>query len=166
MTNGIGSAVTRKVLERLAGPAAVEMTPAGELRASALTEGGPAGPPLRVLNAAAELMERGGTTEYPAMTVYCEKVVNDLREKFRSFSGVVQMAIEVRHSQDRMEGIEDALEQQTDAVTQTLTASRGDWGDGAYYAGGYQVTFGRMSRGGRNFTQAAKVTFEIGVSRS
>jgi hypothetical protein len=160
MTNGIGSAVTRKVLERLAG------SPNDGANVGALTQGGSAGPPLRVLNAAAELMERAGTTEYPAVTVYCEKVVNDLREKFRSFSGVVQMAIEVRHSQDRMDGIEDALEQQTDALTQALSASRGDWGDGAYYAGGYQVTFGRMSRGGKNFTQAAKVSFEIGVSRS
>jgi hypothetical protein len=76
------------------------------------------------------------------------------------------MAIEVRHSQDRLEGIEEALEQQTDAVTQALSASRGDWGDGLFYAGAYKVSFGRMARGGRNFTQAAKVTFEIGVSRS
>jgi len=35
-----------------------------------------------------------------------------------------------------------------------------------FYAGGYEVAFGRMTRGGRNFTQAAKVTFEIRVSRS
>jgi hypothetical protein len=98
--------------------------------------------------------------------VYCEKVVNDLREKFRRFSGAVQMAIEVRHSQDRMDGLEAALEAQADAVTAALTESRGDWGDGAYYAGGYQVTFGRVTRGGKNFSQAAKVTFEVGMNRS
>jgi len=160
MTKGIGSAVTRKVIERLA------EGPADGLRVGALMESAPAGAPLRVMNAAAELMERGGIAQYPVVTVYCEKVVNDLREKFRSFSGVVQMAIEVRHSQDRMDGVEAALEAQMDAVTQALSASRGDWGDGAYYAGAYQVSYGRMSRGGKNFTQAAKVSFEIGVSRS
>lgn len=160
MANGIGSAVTRKVVERLGGTAAAGST------AGALTDGVSTGAPLRIGNAAAELMERGGLTQYPVVTVYCEKVVNDLREKFRSFSGTAQMAIEVRHSQDRLDGIEEALESLTDAVTATLTASRGDWGDGAYYAGGYQVAFGRTTRGGKNFSQAAKVTFEIGVSRS
>ena len=157
---GIGSAATRKVMERLAGPSVSDMTVA------ALTGEGSEGPPLRAQNAAAELVERSGTTAYPLVTVYCEKVVNDLREKFRSFSGSVQMAIEVRHSQDRIEGMEAALEEQTDAVTSALSASRGDWGDGMFYNGGYVVSFGRLTRGGKNFTQVAKVSLEIGVSRN
>jgi hypothetical protein len=160
MANGIGSAVTRKVMERLTGSAT------DGAAVGALMEAGSAGAPLRAANAAAELMERAGVAQYPVLSVYCEKVVNDLREKFRSFSGAVQMAIEVRHSQDRMDGLEEALEAQADAVTAALTESRGDWGDGAYYAGGYQVTFGRVARGGKNFSQAAKVTFEVAVSRS
>jgi hypothetical protein len=160
MTAGIGSAATRKVMDRLAGPTGGGMT------VGALTEAGRAGPPLRAQNAAADLVERTAMAQYPLVSVYCEKVVNDLREKFRSFSGQVEMAIEVRHSQDRLEGIEEALEQQTDAVTEALSACRGDWGDGMFYAGGYKVAFGRMARGGRNFTQVAKVTFEIGVSRN
>jgi hypothetical protein len=161
MANGIGSAVTRKVMERLTGSATE-----GSVVGALMEAGSSGGAPLRAANAAAELMERAGATQYPVTSVYCEKVVNDLREKFRSFSGAVQMAIEVRHSQDRMDGLEAALETQADAVTAALTASRGDWGDGAYYAGGYQVTFGRIARGGKNFSQAAKVTFEVGVSRS
>jgi hypothetical protein len=39
------------------------------------------------------------------VNVYCEKIVNDLKEKFQTFSGRVQMAIELRQSQDRLEGI-------------------------------------------------------------
>jgi len=100
---GIGSAATRKVMERLAGASMSDVTVA------ALTQEGLVGPPLRAQNAAAELVERSGTTAYPLVNVYCEKVVNDLREKFRSFSGSVQVAIEVRHSQDRIEGMEAAL---------------------------------------------------------
>jgi len=157
---GIGSAATQKVMERLAGPTG------GSLTVGVLTEAGSEGPPLRAQNAAAELVERSGTVKYPLVSVYCEKVVNDLREKFRSFSGTARMAIEVRHSQDRLEGIEEALERQTDAVTAALSASRGDWGDGMYYAGAYEVSYGRLARGGKNFTQVAKVTFEIGVSRN
>jgi hypothetical protein len=157
---GIGSAATRKVMEKLAGPAE-----AGSA-VGALTEAGFEGASMRAQNAAAELVERAGAVRYPMVTVYCEKVVNDLKEKFRSFSGRAEIAIEVRHSQDRLEGLEAAIEEQTDALTKELSASRGDWGDGMYYAGGYAVSFGRVSRGGRNFTQVAKVTFEIGVSRN
>ena len=157
---GIGSAATRKVLERLAGPAEAGST------VGALTEAGYEGAAMRAQNAAADLVERAGGARYPLVTVYCEKVVNSLREKFRSFSGTVEIAIEVRHSQDRLEGMEEAIEQQTDAVTTALAASRGDWGDGMHYAGGYEVSFGRVARGGKNYTQVAKVTFEIGVSRN
>jgi len=160
MASGIGSAATRKVMERLAGPAEAGST------VGALIEAGYEGATMRAQNAAAELVERAGAVRYPMVTVYCEKVINDLREKFRSFAGSAQIAIEVRHSQDRLEGLEDAIEAQTDALTKALSASRGDWGDGMYYAGGYEVSFGRVSRGGRNFTQVAKVTFEIGVSRN
>jgi hypothetical protein len=157
---GIGSAATRKVMERLAGPAEAGST------VGALTEAGYENATMRAQNAAADLVERAGGARYPLVTVYCEKVVNSLREKFRSFSGTVEIAIEVRHSQDRLEGMEEAIEQQTDAVTTALAASRGDWGDGMYYAGGYEVSFGRVARGGKNYTQVAKVTFEIGVSRN
>ena len=160
MAAGIGSAATRKVMERLASPAE-----AGSA-VGALTEAGYAGASMAAQNAAADLVERAGAVRYPMVTVYCDRVVNELKEKFRSFSGQAQIVIEVRHSQDRLEGLEDAIERQADALTSALSASRGDWGDGMYYAGGYEVSFGRVSRGGKNFTQVAKVTFEIGVSRN
>jgi hypothetical protein len=131
-----------------------------------LADSGSAAPQVLARNAAADLVDKTTAVQYPALTVYCEKISNDLREKFRSFSGTVQLAIEVRHSQDRLDGIEEALEQYADAVTQTLTASRGDWGDGMFFNGAYQVSFGAVKKGGRNFTQAAKITFEVGVSRS
>jgi hypothetical protein len=160
MTAGIGSAATRKVVERLTGSTDASAT------AGSLTAAGFEGAVVRAQNAAADIVERAGAARYPVVSVYCEKVVNDLREKFRRFSGRAQIAIEVRHSQDRLDGMEDTLEQQTDAITQALGDSRGDWGDGMYYAGAYEVTFGRVARGGKNFTQVAKVTFEIGVNRN
>jgi len=73
------------------------------------------------------------------------------------------MAIEIRHSQDGLTGLESAVELYADAVTQALDANRGDWGGGMYYAGGYQVAFGAVKHGGKNFVQTARVTFEIGV---
>jgi hypothetical protein len=121
---------------------------------------------VRSQNVAADVAERSAPVQYPAVNVYCEKIVNSLREKFRTFSGGVQMAIELRHSQDRLDGLQDALELYTDALTQVLNAGRGDWGDGMFYGGAYEVSFGPVKKGGKNYIQVAKVTFEIGVSRS
>jgi hypothetical protein len=117
-------------------------------------------------NVAAELVEQSTTVKYPSVYVYCEKYANKLTEKFRSFSGTVQMAVEVRHSQDRLDGLQDALELYVDSVTQVLDAERGDWGNGLFYAGGYDVSLGAVKHGGRNFLQTAKILFQIDVSRS
>ena len=167
MTTKLGSAVTAKVINRLNAPATGINAGVAALSSpgSALTTPMLAGQ-VRAQNVAADLAERSSTVQYPAVNVYCEKVANKLSEKFRSFSGTVQMAVEVRHSQDALTGLQDTLELYTDSITQMLDGSRGDWDDGMFYAGGYEVALGPVKQGGRNFTQAAKITFQIGVSRS
>src|SRR4029434_8183944 len=65
---------------------------------------------VRPQNVAAEMAERALGAKAAGVYVYCEKIVNGLREKFRTFSGTVQMAMEVRHSQDRLEGLQDRLD--------------------------------------------------------
>src|SRR6266478_7841453 len=115
-------------------------------------------------NVAQELVERAVDVKYPTLLLYCEKIGNDLREKFRTFSGKAHMAIEVRVSQDRIEGLEKLLEIYVDTVTRILDQNRGDWGNGMFYTGGYEAVFGEMKRGGRNFIQTAKVRFEVAVS--
>jgi hypothetical protein len=147
MAAKIGNLATSKVVQRITGAN------------GALSEA-----QVRKQNVAAELAERSGAVRYPVVLVYCEKIVNSMAEKFRIFSGALQMAIEVRQSSDRLEGLEDRVEATADAVTQILSANRGDWGDGMYYSGGYQVAFGPIKQGGKNFIQVAKVTFEIGAS--
>lgn len=165
MANKIGSLAAGKVIQRITAPAGVNANLAaltfGEGAASLLST-----EQIRSQNVAADVAERGDVVVYPAVNVYCEKVVNNLREKFRSFSGTLQMAVELRNSQDRLDGLQDGLELYADAVTQVLDANRGDWGDGMYYSGGYQVAFNAVKKGGRNYLQTAKVTFEIGVSIS
>ena len=115
-------------------------------------------------NVRAELAEKSTGVAYPAFFVYCEKLSNSLREKFRTFSGTARMAVEARASQDRMEGLEHRLHVYVDAVTNLLDASRGDWGQGMFYTGGYEVSFGAVKHGGKNFLQTAKVVFEIEIS--
>lgn len=166
MTASIGNAITGKVIQRITGPAGVN---SGLAALVADADTAPAQldvGQVRSQNVAADVAERSGIVQYPLVNVYCEKITNTLEEKFRTFSGTVQMTIELRHSQDRLEGLQDAVELYADAVMRTLNAGRGDWGDGMFYGGAYEVSFGSVKKGGKNFIQVAKVTFEIGVSRS
>jgi phosphate-selective porin len=164
MSARVGSAITAKVIERITGTSGVNANLAA-LSASDATAT-IAAAQVRAQNVAAEIAERSTTTQYPAMNVYCEKISNKLTEKFRRFSGTAQMAMELRHSQDRLEGLEDTLEEYVDAAMEVLYASRGDWGNGMFYDGAYQATFSAVKHGGRNFLQTAKITFEIGVSKN
>ncbi len=115
-------------------------------------------------NIAPELSDRSTASKYPLVYVYCGKIVNQLREKFRTFSGNAQMVAEVRVSQDRIEEMESHLQFYTDAIMQVLDNHRGDWGDGVFYGGGYEVAFAAVKHGGRNFIQTAKVTFVLEIS--
>jgi|HubBroStandDraft_6_1064221.scaffolds.fasta_scaffold296955_2 hypothetical protein len=115
-------------------------------------------------NVSPDLSEQSTANNYPLVYVYCSKVSNELREKFRTFSGDAQMVVEARVSQDRLDQIESNLQAYVDAITQVLDNSRGDWGDGVSFAGEYEVTFGGVKHGGRNFLQIAKVSFVLEIS--
>jgi len=124
-------------------------------------------PPANIFNqnVAFELAERAQALKYPVIYVYTDRVKNALTEKFRKFSGTVRTVAEVRISQDRIEGIEEQVRLYVDGVTQVLDANRGTWGQGAYYTGGYDVTFEPVRHGGKNYIQAAKVSFEVDFSQ-
>jgi hypothetical protein len=119
---------------------------------------------IRNQNVSAAISEKALAVIYPTVQVYSDQVRNLLTEKFRTFSGKIRTVAEVRVSQDRIEGIEDALRVYVDAVTQVLDSNRGNWGQGAFFAGGYQVNFEPVMQGGRNFLQIAKVSFEVDLS--
>jgi hypothetical protein len=166
MATKLGSLATAKVVGLLTGSSGVN----ANVGALTLWDGAVTAlvnaAQIRTGNTGADLAERSSTVSYPTVNIYCEKLVNSLTEKFRSFSGTAQMAIEVRNSGDRLEGLQDGLETYTDAVRQVLETNRGDWGDGMFYSGAYQASFGPVKQGGKNFIQTAKITFELGVSRS
>ena len=160
----VGSTITTQVVNLLTGPEGLGASLATLMEAekSSLAQVGP----LQILaqNVSADIAERSTDVTYPAVYVYCEKIVNQLTEKFRIFSGKAVMVVEVRVSQDRLDGLEALAQSYVDAVTQVLDQSRGNWNEGMYYAGGYEVAFGAVKHGGRNLMQTAKVTFEVGVS--
>ena len=117
------------------------------------------------MNAGVELSEKTGYVQYPLMLVYCDKVSNTLKEKFRRFSGTAHVVVEARYSQDKLSNLQANAEVYADAICALLDDSRGDWGSGFFYAGGYEVSYGPVVRGGNNFLQVAKVGFDVEVSR-
>jgi hypothetical protein len=117
------------------------------------------------LQIAAEIADKSGCMQYPTFFIYCEKLNNTLREKFRTFSGTATLTIEVRVTSDRVEHISGALQHYVDALTETLDSIRGDWGEGQFYTGGYQISFSPVKTGGKNFLQVAKATFDLQISK-
>ena len=111
-----------------------------------------------------DLEEKTAGAKYPSFHIYCDRISNTLREKFRTFSGTVQLNAEVRVSQDRLDGIDTILHRHVDGLTYVLDQNRGDWGSGMHYAGGYDITFQPIKHGGKNFLQSAKITFAVHVS--
>lgn len=160
-----GSVAARKMVEFLTAPT----TGIGPLVAQLANDTGVPLAPLppehiRNQNVPVALAEKGSAVKYPAVNVYADRIRNLLTEKFRTFSGKVRTVAEVRVSQDRIEGIEEQLRLYVDAVTQVLDANRGSWGEGAFFTGGYEVTFDPVQHGGRNYLQIAKVSFEVDFS--
>lgn len=112
-----------------------------------------------------DLAERG-PQGYPAVYVHCDKVTNSMREKFRSFAGTAEVAVDVRATAEKAEETTDLLHYCVDGLIRVLEGVRGDWGDGMYYGGGYEVSYQALKKGGRNFVKTAKVKLTVEVSRS
>ncbi len=159
-----GTLATNAILQFLQAPAGLtqNLAEVDTLQAIHLAPIGPR--QIFSQNVAQAVVEKSVDLQYPALFVYCDKLSNDLREKFRTFSGKVNLTIEVRVSQDRIEGLESLLQSYVDVVTRILDQNRGDWGNGMFYTGGYQVVFGQLAHGGRNLIQTGKITFELAVS--
>lgn len=159
------SIATRKFVEFLSSPAAGLGPAVATLAMNTGIQLAPI-PPGHIMShhVAIALAERSQPVKYPVVQVYTDRVRNTLSEKFRRFSGKVRTVAEVRISQDRMEEIESRLQLYVEAVTDVLDARRGSWGEGAFFAGAYEVTFDPVQHGGKHFLQIAKVIFEVDIS--
>jgi hypothetical protein len=162
----LGSEATAKTIAVITGPKGMNAGLAALAAADRALAPALASAQVRPQNAAPDLVDQSRSVKYPDVSVYCEKIANTMTEKFRVFSGSAQMTVEVRHSSEGLAGLQDALELYADSVMQSLDAARGDWGSGMFYAGGYDVAFGAVKRGGRNFIQTTKISFEVAVNRS
>jgi len=120
---------------------------------------------IETRQASPDLSEKQARVRYPPLSVYCEKIENRLTEKFRRFSGIVRMVIEVRVGGSHLDSLLDHLQDQTDAVLDTLERKRGDWGNGLFWSGAYEVTFSAAKHGGPNYLQTAKIVCDFTLGR-
>lgn len=123
--------------------------------------------PIRavVLKAAPELVEQAWGGRYPAVHVSCERVKSRPTEKLRRFSGEVQAGIEVRVSQDRMEGITEKVHYYCDAVRDVIERRSGCIGPGLYLSTEATVAIDPVKKGGSHFLQSGRVTCTVIVNR-
>lgn len=162
----VANRATSTVLQFLAAPGGLNTNIAALAQAENVTLSPLPAQNIFTENVSSDIAEKSRDIKYAAIYVYCDKIVNSLHEKFRSFSGNLQMEVDVRVSQDRLEGIDRVSRLYADAVTQTLNQNRGDWGQGLFYSGTYEIAFGPVKHGGRNFIKSAKVSFQVDASIS
>lgn len=156
--------VIEKVKALLSGPQGLESSIA-RLQADGGEEAGFDEEQMGSLHAPPELVEKAGRGSTPSYQVYVEKIRNRMTEKFRRFSGTVNVVTEVRLSQDRIEGLTERLQFHADAVADVLERGRGVLGEGMFLTGKYEVSFEPVKGGGLHFRQTARVSCEVDVNR-
>lgn len=101
---------------------------------------------------------------YPRVCIFSGQVVNNQKEKFRIFSGVVSVVANVWSSASLEQQTELALHFYVEAISGLLRANIGDWGDGCRYSGIYEVRMQAPKTGAAGFIQSAAVTCNLEVS--
>ncbi len=102
--------------------------------------------------------------DYPRICIYSSAVKNTQIEKFRSFSGSVTITAEVFASGNLISDIDQWIHFYVEGVTQILRQNIGDWGNGMFFPGIYDVQLQAPKAGGLGFVESAKVSCSINVS--
>ena len=103
---------------------------------------------------------------YPRISVFCSRLVNQHREKFRSLSGTLGITVEIAATADLIDLVENWMHYYVEGVSNILRRGAGDMGDGMFFPGTYQVDVQLAQIGGSGFMQLAQVTCELSVSRN
>ena len=121
-------------------------------------------PIVQSAHIAGEQWEKAGPLKYPQLVIYCERIRNLQTEKFRRFSGQVDLAVEVRNSGDHVVGLEQGTLLYVEAVSDVIEDCRGEWRPCVYASGQYEVKFEPVKPGGKRFLQVARITVPVQVN--
>jgi hypothetical protein len=117
-----------------------------------------------VTTASADLADKNAQLTYPRVCIYSTQLKNTHAEKFRSFSGSIAVAVDVWFSAPLLDATGSGLHIFVEALTTILRANQGDWGDGFYFSGLYDVQLQAVKQGGFGFVESARVTCVLDVN--
>jgi hypothetical protein len=117
-------------------------------------------------SAGSDLTDREIQLVYPRICIYSNQIKNAQREKFRSFSGSIAVVAEIWSSGNLIEEADQWIHYYVEALTQILRANVGDWGDGMFFSGIYDVQLQSPKTGGLGYLELAKLTCSLDVSLS
>ena len=103
---------------------------------------------------------------YPRICLYTTTVKNTQIEKFRSLSGTVSVVAEVWASGDLVSQTDQWIHYYVEAITDILRQNIGDWGDGLFFSGMYDVQLQAPKVGGLGYVELATITCVLNVSRN
>lgn len=111
----------------------------------------------------AELLEE---LAYPKVSVFSSKLINSQVEKFRSLSGSINVTAEIAATGDLVAGVDQWIHYYAEAVSNILRQNRGDWGDGVFFSGAYEIDVLPPRAGAGGYIQIAHVNCSVDVSRN
>jgi len=117
-------------------------------------------------SASADIADKDFQLTYPRVCLYSTAVKNTQIEKFRSLSGTVAVIAELWASANLLQNADQWIHFYVEALTNILRQSIGDWGDGMFFSGVYDVQFQPPKLGGFGYIESAKVTCNVDVSRN
>jgi hypothetical protein len=103
---------------------------------------------------------------YPRVCLYSTGLKNNQTEKFRTLSGSASVVAEVWASAPLVADVDQWIHFYVDGVTSILRQNLGDWSDGVFFAGLYDIQFQAPKSGGFGFVESAKITVNFQVSQN
>jgi len=117
-------------------------------------------------SASQDMDDRDMQLSYPRVCLYSAGMKNTQAEKFRSLSGWLAAVADLWTSGNLIGDIDQWTHFYVEALTNVLRKNIGDWGDGVFFPGVYEVQFQPPKIGGLGFVQMARITFHLNISQS
>jgi hypothetical protein len=113
-----------------------------------------------------DIADKSLQLSYPRICLYSSGLKNTQAEKFRSLSGNLSVIAEIWASGNLVNDVDQWIHFYVEAMTNVLRQNIGDWGDGVFFSGVYDVQFQPAKPGGLGYVESARVMCSLTVSRN
>lgn len=111
-----------------------------------------------------EIGDKDVQLSYPRVCLYSAGIRNTLQEKFRTLSGSVLVVADIWSSGNLVSDAERWIQYYVEALTGILRRNIGDWGDGVFFGGLYEVQLNAPKQGGFGYVVQARISCNLTVS--